>query len=595
MAKLWRIHPHDASQIAALSRAASVSPVVAQLLICRGLCDPAQVRPFLEPKLTDLRDPGLLPGIDEAATRIYRAIEARERIVIYGDYDVDGITATSLLWQCLKLLGADVGYYVPHRLDEGYGLNDQALRSLAAAGAKQIITVDCGVASVKEAETALELGLELIVTDHHEFGPALPQAAAIVHPRLPGSAYPFAGLSGSGVALKLAWALCQRASGAQRVGERMKNFLMSAVGLAALGTVADVVPLVDENRVLVLYGLQSLRERPGVGLSALLRITELDKKASLDAEDLGFMLAPRLNAAGRLGQASLAVELLTTSVADRATSLAEYIHELNSSRQSLERSVYLSALKQAQNDYDLERDAALVLADHDWHPGVIGIVAGRLAEKFHRPVVLVALDATGVKPGAGSGRSVPGFDLHRALATCGEHLVSHGGHAAAAGLKIEESRLPDFREAFCEYASGEIAVADRTAELWIDAELPFAGLSLEILGQIEKLAPFGASNRRPLFWATGVKLLEPPKKMGSSGRHLSLKLAQGKMSLRGVAFGGGDWFDELSAAGSTLDFVFRPVVNEFRGRRSVELHIVDWRVGSTSGPARAAAAATAGG
>lgn len=577
MAKHWRIHPHDPDRIGELARSAGVSPVVAQLLVCRGLVDAESARAFLQARLSDLRDPSLLPGIDAAAERILRAVHDRRRIVIYGDYDVDGITGTSLLWQCLKILDADVGYYIPHRIDEGYGLHEEALRSLAAAGARTVITVDCGIASCGEALVAAELGIELIVTDHHEPPAELPQAAAIVHPRLPGHLYPFTGLSGSGVALKLAWALCQRASGAKKVGERMRNYLLSAVGLAALGTVADVVPLVDENRVLVQYGLASLKERTGPGLAALLRLAELDKKQSLDSEDLAFSVAPRLNAAGRLGQAQLAVELLTTTVPDRAVALAEYINELNSSRQSLERSVYLAALKQAQDECDLERDAALVLADAGWHAGVIGIVAGRLAEKFHRPVIVIAFDPLGVKPGVGSGRSVPGFDLHQALTACAESLVTHGGHAAAAGLKIEPARLVGFRAAFCEFVASERSGVETAAELWIDAELPFSAMTLETVRQIEKLAPFGAANRRPVFWAGDVNLAEPPKRIGGGGRHLSLKLEQCGTTIRGVAFGGGDWHDELVGAGAGLELAFRPIVNEFRGRSSVELQVADWR------------------
>ena len=462
MAKQWRIHAHDSARIDALARSARISPVVARLLICRGLHDPVQVRSFLEPKLSSLREPGELPGVEAAAERITAAIQARQRIVIYGDYDVDGMSATSLLVGCLKLLGADVGYYVPHRLEEGYGLNHQALRSLASQGARLVITVDCGVASVSEAETAREIGLELVITDHHEFGEQLPPAAAIVHPRLPGSNYPFAGLSGSGVAFKLAWALCQQASGAKKVGERMKEYLLSAIGLAALGTVADVVPLVDENRVLVQHGLASLKQRPGLGIAALMRLAELDKKPRLDSDDIGFTIAPRLNAAGRLGQAQLGVELLSTTSPERANALAEYLSELNGSRQSLERSIYLAANKQAQEEYDVDQDSALVLADRGWHPGVIGIVAGRLAEKFHRPVVLVALDELGVKPGVGSARSVPGFNLHEALANCTQHLLSHGGHAAAAGLKIDETNLDAFRSDFCEYAASGISAEQRS-------------------------------------------------------------------------------------------------------------------------------------
>lgn len=577
MAKHWRIHPHDPQRIAALARSAGVPPVVAQMLLCRGVHDPREAQSFLDSKLSQLRDPSELPGVPEAAQRIFAAIQAKQRLIVYGDYDVDGMTAVGLLMQCLKLLGADVGYYVPHRLEEGYGLNREALTQLASQDANVVITVDCGIASVDEARTAHELGLELIVTDHHEPGPVLPEATVIVHPRLPGHNYPFAGLSGAGVAFKLAWALCQQASQSKKVGERMKEFLLSAVGLAALGTVADVVPLVDENRVLVTHGLNSLHQRPGVGLAALMRLTELDKKSQLASDDVAFTLAPRLNAAGRLCQAQLAVELLTTTSIERASALAEYIHELNNSRQSLERSIYLAANKQIQAECDPENDPALVVAGRGWHPGVIGIVAGRLAEKFHRPVIVISLDELGVKPGVGSGRSVPGFNLHEALTRCGGHLLSYGGHAAAAGLKIDEGQIEAFRTAFQEHADGEISQQQRTAELWIDGEVPLAALTLETVQHLERLAPFGQSNPRPLLCATGVTLSQPPKAIGG-GRHLSLKLAQQNKVLRGVAFGGGEWIEELTATDAPLAVAFRPVINEFGGRRSVELHIADWRV-----------------
>jgi len=577
MPKRWRIHPHDSARIAALASSARVPMVVARLLVCRGLDEPKQAREFLDVRLSDLRDPELLPGAVEAATRIWSAIQERRRIVIYGDYDVDGMTATSLLWQCLTMLGANVGYYVPHRIDEGYGLNCEALTTLAAQGAKLVITVDCGIGSIVEAATARELGLELIITDHHEPGDHLPDAAAIVHPHLPGREYPFAGLSGVGVAFKLAWAICQQASQAKKVSQRMRDFLLSAIGLAALGTVADMVPLVDENRVLVQHGLTSLKERPGLGLGALLKLAELERKQRLESEDIAFALAPRLNAAGRLGQAQLAVELLTTTSPERATLLAEYINELNGSRQSLERSIYLAAQKQALDQFDPERDAALVLADHGWHPGVIGIVAGRLVEKFHRPVVMIALDETGVKPGVGSARSVPGFNLFSALRACTRHLLSHGGHAAAAGLRIDEKQIEAFRNDFCDYAAGEIVEELRVAELSIDAEVSLAELTLATIEQLQRLAPFGHANPRPMLCASGVTLAEPPKRIGGGGRHLSLKLLQHSTKLRAVAFGGGDWAEELTQLSGPMSIAFRPVINEFGGRKNVELHLADWR------------------
>lgn len=582
MAKRWRILPHDAGSIAALQRSASLPAVVAQLLVGRGICDPAVARQFLDPKLSALRDPSLLPGCAEATQRIGAAVAAGRRIVVYGDYDVDGITGTALLRQCLKLLGGDVGYYVPHRLDEGYGLNREALRTLAAEKAELVITVDCGITSLAPAATARECGIELIVTDHHEPGERLPEASAIVHPRLPGSDYPFPSLSGSGVAFKLAWSLCQHASGAKKVSDRMRQFLLQAVGLAALGTVADVVPLVDENRVLVWHGLESLAKVPSLGLRTLLELTKLNDKARLDSEDIAFTLAPRLNAAGRLGQAQLAVELLVTDQPERAQELAQYIDGLNTSRQTLERSVYLAAHKQAKEQFDPESDAALVLAERGWHPGVIGIVAGRLAEKYHRPVVMISWDQMGIKPGVGSARSIPGFALHAALDACGQHLLSHGGHAAAAGLTLEESRLEAFRADFCEYAAQGISAAERVAELTIDAEAPLSAFTLKVVEQIERLAPFGQCNSRPLLCTGGVTLVDPPRPIGVGGRHISLKLQQHDITLRAVAFGGADWTEELTASPGPLEVAFRPVINSFRGRRSVELHLVDWRTSPPS-------------
>lgn len=582
MPKLWRVRRYEPDRIATFGREARLSPVVAQLLLSRGIDDAARAGEFLDCKLSNLRDPMLLPGVPQAVERLMAAVREGRKITVYGDYDVDGMTAVSLLMQCLRLLGADVNFYVPRRMEEGYGLNDEALRSLAAAGTKTVVTVDCGIAAVGEAKTAREIGLELIVTDHHEFASQLPDAAAIVHPRLPGAAYPFGGLSGAGVAFKLAWALCQNADGAKKVSPRMRDFLLGAVGLAALGTVADVVPLLDENRVLVQHGLHSLKNSPSVGVQALLRVADLHAKQQLACDDLGFALCPRLNAAGRLGQAELGVELLTTTDAERAQALAEYVHELNNNRQSLERSIYLTAHKQIVEKFDPEHDAAFVLADADWHPGVVGIVAGRLAEKFHRPVILISLDKVGVRPGTGSARSVPGFELHRALEACTHHLIGHGGHAAAAGLKIDERKIEHFRLDFCEFVSTERAQASRTPELTIDAETPLATLTLDAVQQIERLAPFGNSNPRPTFCAIGLKLDEPPKKIGNGQRHLSLRLSQHRTSIRAVSFGNGDWVEELTAVDGLIDVAFCPVINDFRGRRTVELQVLDWRVSETA-------------
>jgi single-stranded-DNA-specific exonuclease len=596
MPKRWRIATHDPARVAALGRAAGIPPVVAQLLLGRGVCDPDSVRQFLDVRLSGLRDPELLPGAVRAAELIHAAIRDGRRITVYGDYDADGISATAILLLCLRLLGARADYYIPNRIDEGYGLNHDALRTLAASGADIVITVDCGIASVAEAETARELGLTLIVTDHHRphvgeslrskirrgedshgiVDVRLPKAAAIVHPGLPGSEYPFPGLCGAGVALKLAWALCQQASQAKRVSEGLRTFLMRAVGLAAIGTVADVVPLVDENRILVRHGLNCLRHFPTPGLLALEQVTGLDKQPQISCEDVGYIIAPRLNAAGRLGQAPLALELLITDSPERARKLAEFIHGLNEQRQSLERSVYRAANREARELCD-GNAVALVLSGRGWHAGVIGIVAGRLAEEYHRPVVLISLDELGAKPATGSGRSANGFNLHQALAACGKHLLGHGGHEAAAGLTIDEQSIDAFRNEFCAYAANCLSPHDCDAELFVDAETPLSALTQQTVRQIESMAPFGHGNERPILCTSEVRLAEPPKRIGSTGRHLALRFEQHGVALRGVAFGGGDWEQDLIEAGGPLAVAFKPVINSFRGRQTVEMHVADWR------------------
>ncbi|MCA9260805.1 MAG: single-stranded-DNA-specific exonuclease RecJ, partial [Planctomycetales bacterium] len=442
MAKRWRIAEFDQSQAAHLERAAGIPAVVAQLLVARGIDNPDDAKQFLAPKLSGLRDPSALPGLNSAADVLFSALQAKRKITIYGDYDADGMAATSILLLCFRLLGADVDFYIPHRIDEGYGLNADALLRLSQRGADVVVTVDCGVASIEEAELARDLGLTLVVTDHHQLADRLPCAAAVVHPDLPGGDYPFPGLCGAAVAFKLAWALCQRASGQQRVTERMRRYLLQAVGLAALGTVADVVPLVDENRILVRHGLDSLQQSPTPGIAALMRLTGLTDKPRLEGEDLAFTIGPRLNAAGRLAQADIGVELLTTSSATRAEQLAQYVEELNQQRQSLERSMSRSAEKQLRDHFDPLVDPAIVLADEDWHPGVIGIVAGRLADKHHLPTIVIACDALRVKPGVGSARSIPGVDLHDALQRCRDLLEGCGGHAAAAGLRVRPENIP---------------------------------------------------------------------------------------------------------------------------------------------------------
>ncbi len=577
MSRRWKFAHHDRAVVESLVEQCQVSPIIAQLLAARGIVDPPAIRSFLDPKLNDLRRPEDLPGLESARRLILQAIADGRDIVVYGDYDADGMTATAILYRCIQLLGGKVTYYLPDRMEEGYGLHADSLEKLACRGRQVVVTVDCGVASVEAAERARQLGLTLIITDHHAYGDRLPDAEAIVHPALPGTNYPFAGLCGAGVAFKLAWGLCQAHCNSARVTDRLRDFLVQSVGLAAIGTIADVVPLVDENRILVRSGLDALLRKPPLGVAKLMELTQTASKRALDAEDVAFMLAPRLNAAGRLGQAPLGVELLVTEDPDRADALAKYIMQLNESRAKLERSILLAANKQIKELHQPD-DPAFVLASPDWHPGVIGIVAGKLAERHHRPVVLVAEDKLGSKPGTGSARSPNGVDLHAALLACEDLLVTCGGHAAAAGLRIESSHVAAFRMAFLETVAEMASGIDPVPELAVDAETVLGQIDLGTVEQIQRMGPFGMGNPRPLLCASGVRLAGPPKMLGESGKHLAVTLEQGGTSLRAVAFGTAEhWYPQLESLAGPIDILFRPVINEFRGFRKVELHLVDWR------------------
>jgi single-stranded-DNA-specific exonuclease len=580
VAKTWHLLPHDPDAIGRLAAALQVQPIVAQLLLNRRVSDPDQARRFLDAPLAGLHPPELLPGIPEAAGRLYDAALAGRRICVYGDYDVDGTTGTAILLQVLRLLGAEPDFYVPHRLEEGYGLNGEALRQIAESGAKIVVTVDCGVASLREADVARDLGLELIVTDHHEPKERRPDAAVVVHPRLSPGQYPFGGLSGSGVAFKLAWKLAQLGSGGDKVTQRYRDFLLDAVVLASLGTVADVVPLHDENRIFVRAGLNRLRQAPSVGLRALIEAAGLSAAAELRAGDVAFKLAPRLNAAGRLGCARLVVELLTTTSPQRAADHARYLEQQNAERQTIERRMVAQAREIAERDF--AQAPALVLASADWHGGVIGIVAGRLAEQYARPVLMIAVrqgDNGGLPVGHGSGRSVPGFALHEALKACGDCLISHGGHRAAAGFKVRADAIDAFRDRFCAYAAAQFPDGPPGPRLILDAEVPLSALTMGLLKEIDRLEPYGSENGRPVFLAGGLEIQGQPRRMGGGERHMSFRVSQNGTTLRAVAFGMGERFDELMSDGGRCCLAFTPKINEWQGYRSVELEVVDFRPG----------------
>ena len=584
MGPRWTIRAHDPGLIQSIERNSGVSSIIAQILALRGIVKPNDVDSFLDLRMTGLRHPDTLPGLPQAAELIHDSVSANEKIYIYGDYDADGMTSTAILYLCLKKMGANVSYYVPNRLDDGYGVSTSALQKIKSRGAQLVITVDCGITSVREVQAAHEMGLKMVITDHHHIGGAIPTADAVVHPALPGHDYPFLGLCGAGVAFKLAWALCQKHCQSEKLPKDFRELLFGCVALAAIGTVADVVPLRDENRILVHHGLGCMRQFTNIGLQYLMKLAKLDSKERLEAEDLAFTIGPRLNAAGRLGQAQLGVELLTCDTEERAIALGDYINELNKTRDKLDRQILKSAKKVIEEQHDPESEPALVIAQPDWHLGVIGIAAGRIAELYHRPAILISTDPMNSRPGVGSGRSACGVDLYRALADSSQHLVKFGGHKAAAGLAIEPNQIDAFRDDFCVHVSNQVSVEELVPELEIDAEALLSQMTLPAMTELQRLAPFGQENPRPVLCCTGVQLASPPATMGADGRHISLQLKQFNSRIRAVGFGKVDWLEEIDPQDGVYDFVFRPVINEFRGMKKVELHLVDFRPSQTPSP-----------
>ena len=577
-AKVWHLLPHDRGAIERLASELHVSPIVAQLLLNREIRDPQLAKRFLTTPLVGLYEPETLPGMSQAVERLYIAVKAKKRICIYGDYDVDGVSGTAILLTALHRLGANVEFHIPHRLEEGYGLNCESLRNLAQRGVNTVVTVDCGIASVAEADEARSLGLELIITDHHEPKAKLPAADALVHPRLVNGhgPYPFGHLAGAGVAFKLAWALCKRHCGSDKVTPDLREFLLDALSLAALGTVADVVPLHDENRILVRHGLRRLRKTPLRGLDALLRVAQLDQKTKLAAMDIGFSLAPRLNAAGRLGTARLAVELLTTTSEVRATELARFLEDQNQQRQTLERRIFGEARDLVQQNFADE--PALVLASREWHAGLIGIVASRLVDLYARPVLMIAMREDD-KIGQGSGRSVAEVALHELLHECTEDLLSHGGHARAAGFRIDCAAIDGFRQRFCHLVRSRFGARAFAPRLTLDAEIPLAALDFKLVQSLEDMEPFGAGNPEPVFLTGPVEVVGEPRRCGKGEATLMFTVRQGHHDYRCIAFSQGDRASELMSGDRHCCLAFTPRINDWNGFRSIRLEIRDFQPG----------------
>ena len=581
----WVLAESDEAAISALSERAGLHPLVARLMVVRGIAEPAAARAFLDCELSSLSGPAIFSGMDRAVSRIQKAVSGREKITVYGDYDVDGVTGASLLYLVLKVLGADVECYLPDRMSEGYGLNPQALERIKASGAGLVITVDCGISAAREAQAARSLDLDLIITDHHEIdgldgsnslnrldSSILPDAYAVLHPALlvPDSSAAMrdrvSGLTGVGIAYKLAQALL----GVSADDVRLTQYL----DLVTLGTVADVGKISGENRVIVKHGLDRLstdgtQQRPGI--AALKHISGLSGK-KIGVGTVGFTLAPRINASGRLERADIAFRLLVTESGEEARDLASTLDEVNRARQSVEENIAEQA-KQTCQRADLSATGAFVLSSQEWHPGVIGIVASRVVEEFYRPAALICLK-DGI--GKGSARSIPGFDLYHGLVRCSDLLLGFGGHKYAAGFTIAEEMILQFRERLSALVMEAMGPQGFVRTLVVDGAVELGDLTSDLMQELEKLAPFGQGNPEPRLGARGLEVVSS-RIVGKN--HLKLRLRdRGGTALDAIAFKRGNLLGRQVRDGARVAAVFTPRINAWNGKTAVELEIRDIKV-----------------
>ena len=555
----WAVAPDHRAEAGELAQSLGVPPIIGRLLMLRGVTNADEGRRFLEPSLSHVSDPFLLDGMQVAVDRIRQARDADEHVVVFGDYDVDGIAGTVILTNALKRFGIKrTGYGIPDRLAEGYGLSPDRVRWASDQDARLLITVDNGTTARESAAVARDIGIDLIVTDHHQLEGEPPDALTIINPKRQDPSYPGADACGAAVAFKLAWAL---------TGEQKD------LDLVALGTVADVVPLRGENRDLVAAGLQEAAAHPRVGLAKLaekagIRIDEIR------ADHIAFQLAPRINAAGRLGNGVAGLELLFSDSAKDATRLASELDEANLERRSIEAAIYGEAMATLESDFHRDQ-RTIVLASRDWHPGVIGIVASRIQSTYYRPVILIAIDEEG--QGRGSGRSVHGFNIADALAACKDHLVKFGGHAAAAGLTVLEENIEAFRTAFEAEAGNRLPPGDVQRTLDIDAQVAFSEIDSRLLRTLDQLRPFGHGNPSPVLCTYGVEPMAHSWRELRGG-HLRVTLKEGPTLLTAIGFHMGDRIQQCEQAAS-LDVAFTPQFNTWRGETTIQLVLKDLRAG----------------
>jgi len=561
----WSIAPPRPELCAPLSDALNIAPLLAQCLANRGLVESEAISRFLQPRLKNLSDPFLVPNMGAAVERLLAARQTGELLVIFGDYDVDGVTSTALLMESLRALGWRVECYLPHRLDDGYGLSrDGVERCLQKFPVKLLLAVDCGSTAVEIIAWLGADGIDVIVLDHHQVSKPAPAAVALVNPQLGGD---FRELCSAGLAFKLVHALVKRLR--ERGNETAGAMdIRAQLDLAALGTIADLAPLVGENRVLVAAGLERLNAEPRTGLLALRRVA--GSPAVVGCHAAAFQLAPRLNAAGRLEDAHAALQLLMTTDPAEARSLASQLDENNRRRREIERAICDEIVQRVRARFDAQRDFVIVEGHADWHIGVVGIVASRVLQEFYRPTVVFGGDGLNWR---GSGRSIEGFDMAAALRQCDELLLRHGGHAMAAGVSIQSEQLDPFRQRLNALAQAALRPEHLQPSLKLDAEVALSELTLELIEELERLAPMGQGNPTVRLALRGVTHRTAPRQIGRDNQHLKLFLTDGRHTAEAVWWNG----SHAKWPENRFDIAFSPEINEYKGRRSVQLKILDWR------------------
>lgn len=557
MNKKWEVNKYNENEVNELLKECNISRLLAILLCSRGIVAKEQVDLYLSPTRKDFYDPFLMPDMQKAVDRIINAIENKEKVIIYGDYDVDGITSTTVLKQFLAERGLIVDWYIPNRLNEGYGLNKNAIKEINDKGYKLIITVDCGISALEEIKYAYDLGMEVIVTDHHEPVEVLPQCLAVVDAKRKDNIYPYNQLAGVGVVFKLIQAL------SIKLNLEEKEFL-KFLDLVAVGTISDIVPLKDENRVIAKLGLKLVEVTKNIGLKTLISVLGFKK---IDSTAISFGVAPRINASGRMGVQEKALNLFLTDNYEEAKKITQELNEFNNDRQAEEQKIFKEALEMLKKEND---KSCIILGNENWHHGVIGIVASKITDMYFKPSILLCFEEN---EGKGSGRSIPGFDLHKALMECSKDIKKFGGHSMAIGITIEKDKFESFKNDFEKYAE-QTNIKEIVPIVNIDAEISLKDLSIDIVKQLELLEPFGEANKMPQFLFKNMKIIAI--RAISEGKHLKLKLKQDNYIIDAIGFNMGE-LSNLYQIEDRIDVVGNIGVNTFNGMENLQINIKDIR------------------